>query len=91
MQSLSLGYSPCPNDTFTFYALVHGRIASDGFSVRERLEDVETLNRLVLERALDISKIPITFSVLSVKSIACSARAGRSAVAAGRWSFPGNV
>ena len=57
MQSLSLGYSPCPNDTFIFHALVHGMIACDGFSVRERLEDVETLNRLVLERALDISKI----------------------------------
>jgi 1,4-dihydroxy-6-naphthoate synthase len=57
MPELSLGFSPCPNDTFIFYALVHGRVASGGVTFRERLEDVETLNRLVLDRALDVSKI----------------------------------
>jgi len=54
---LSLGFSPCPNDTFIFDALVHGKVPAGGMSFRERLEDVETLNRLVLEKALDISKI----------------------------------
>ena len=54
---LTLGYSPCPNDTFIFYALVHGRVACDGLHFRERLEDVETLNRLVLAGDLDLSKI----------------------------------
>ncbi len=43
MNTLTLGYSPCPNDTFIFYALTHGRIHAD-FTVREILEDVETLN-----------------------------------------------
>jgi 1,4-dihydroxy-6-naphthoate synthase len=57
MRHLSLGYSPCPNDTFIFYPLVHGLIGSPGFSFHERLEDVETLNRLALEGALDITKI----------------------------------
>ena len=38
MHVLSLGYSPCPNDTFIFYGLVHGRIPLPGFSFRERLE-----------------------------------------------------
>ena len=57
MQSLTLGYSPCPNDTFIFNALVHGRVACAGFSFRERLEDVETLNNLVIAGALDVSKI----------------------------------
>ena len=57
MHSLTLGYSPCPNDTFIFHALVHGLVATDGFSFRERLEDVETLNRLVLGGELDVSKI----------------------------------
>lgn len=56
-RELSLGFSPCPNDTFIFNALVHGVVACDGYRFRERLEDVETLNRLVLARALDISKI----------------------------------
>ncbi len=54
---LTLGYSPCPNDTFIFYALIHGRIPAPGFTVKERLEDVETLNRLALERRLDLTKV----------------------------------
>ncbi len=56
-RTLSLGYSPCPNDTFIFYALTHGRITLENLAVRERLEDVETLNRLALECALDLTKI----------------------------------
>lgn len=56
-RTLSLGYSPCPNDTFIFYALVHGRISLDGLHIEERLEDVETLNRLALDGALDLTKI----------------------------------
>jgi 1,4-dihydroxy-6-naphthoate synthase len=57
MQSLTLGYSPCPNDTFIFHALVHGLVDTRGFTFHERLEDVETLNRLALDGELDISKI----------------------------------
>lgn len=54
---LSLGFSPCPNDTFIFNALVHGLVPTGGLAFTERLDDVETLNRLVLDRALDVSKI----------------------------------
>ena len=57
MKTLSLGYSPCPNDTFIFYALVHKKIPVEGFSFAERLEDVETLNRLASHNELDITKI----------------------------------
>lgn len=56
-RTLTLGYSPCPNDTFIFHALAHGRVPTPGFAVRERLEDVETLNRLALVGALDLTKI----------------------------------
>ena len=56
-RTLTLGYSPCPNDTFIFYALVHGKVRVPGISFRERLEDVETLNRLALEGTLDLTKI----------------------------------
>jgi 5,8-dihydroxy-2-naphthoate synthase len=56
-QVLTLGYSPCPNDTFIFYALVHGRVRVPGVEFRERLEDVETLNQLALEGRLDLTKI----------------------------------
>lgn len=57
MRSLSIGYSPCPNDTFIFYALVHGKIDTGGFIFEETLLDVETLNRMALGSQLDITKI----------------------------------
>jgi len=57
MTTLSLGYSPCPNDTFIFYALVHGKVPLQGLTLQERLEDVETLNRMAFREELDISKV----------------------------------
>lgn len=56
-QMLTIGYSPCPNDTFIFYALIHGRVKVPGVGFREQLEDVETLNRMALEGRLDLTKI----------------------------------
>jgi 1,4-dihydroxy-6-naphthoate synthase len=56
-ETLSLGFSPCPNDTFMFYPLVHGLVETSGISFRERLEDVETLNCLALQGELDVSKV----------------------------------
>ena len=56
-QTLRLGYSPCPNDTFIFYALMHGRIPLPGFSISEELADVETLNRRALAGELDLTKV----------------------------------
>lgn len=63
---LSLGYSPCPNDCFIFYALVHNKIAHDKIihgktasptSWQLWLEDVETLNQWGKIARLDVSKI----------------------------------
>lgn len=56
-RTLSLGYSPCPNDTFIFHALVHGLVRAEGVEFAPRLEDVETLNRLAAEAALDVTKV----------------------------------
>ncbi len=53
---LDLGYSFCPNDTFIFYALSHGKTASP-LPVREVLEDVQTLNDWAGEGQLPITKI----------------------------------
>ncbi|HTG01269.1 MAG TPA: 1,4-dihydroxy-6-naphthoate synthase [Nitrospirota bacterium] len=55
--TLSLGYSPCPNDTFIFYALVHGKVRVPGIEFREELHDVETLNTMAMNSELDITKI----------------------------------
>lgn len=55
--TLTLGYSPCPNDTFIFYALVHGRIDCGGLRFEEILLDVETLNQKARNSELDITKV----------------------------------
>jgi 1,4-dihydroxy-6-naphthoate synthase len=54
---LSLGFSPCPNDTFIFDALVNGKIDTGDFHFEPVLEDVQTLNRWAMEKKLPISKI----------------------------------
>ena len=54
---LSLGFSPCPNDTFIFDALVNHKIDTGDFEFDVVLEDVQTLNRWALEKKLDVSKI----------------------------------
>lgn len=53
----SLGFSPCPNDTFMFDALVNGKIDSGGLSFNIHLADIETLNQLAIKGELDITKI----------------------------------
>ena len=62
MMKLSLGFSPCPNDTFIFDALVNKKIDTGDIEVEAVLEDVETLNRWALEKKLDITKL--SFGVL---------------------------
>lgn len=57
VKNLSLGYSPCPNDTYIFYALTHNKVEISGHLITERLEDVETLNQLALNHLLDLTKI----------------------------------
>lgn len=54
---LSLGFSPCPNDTFIFHALVHGLVPGAPQFDPVLLEDVETLNRWALQGRLEVSKL----------------------------------
>jgi 1,4-dihydroxy-6-naphthoate synthase len=54
---LTLGFSPCPNDTFIFDALVNHQIDAEGLELDVLLEDVQTLNEWALQGKLDISKI----------------------------------
>jgi 1,4-dihydroxy-6-naphthoate synthase len=54
---ISLGYSPCPNDTFIFCALAEGRVDTGGVPVRIVLDDIEGLNRRALEGELEATKV----------------------------------
>ena len=54
---LTLGFSPCPNDTFIFDALVNKKIDTEDLEFEVILEDVETLNTWVFEEKLDVTKL----------------------------------
>lgn len=54
---LSLGFSPCPNDTFIFDALIHHKIDTEGLNFEIIMDDVENLNKKAFEQTLDITKL----------------------------------
>lgn len=54
---LTLGFSPCPNDTFIFDAMVHGRIDTEGLEFDYFLADVEELNQKAFSGGVDVTKI----------------------------------
>ncbi|MDY6973071.1 MAG: 1,4-dihydroxy-6-naphthoate synthase [Thermodesulfobacteriota bacterium] len=57
--TLTLGYSPCPNDTFIFCALANNLIDYEGLDFDIRLHDIEELNRMCREKRLDVTKLSI--------------------------------
>lgn len=63
---LTLGFSPCPNDTFIFDALVNNKIDNGGISFEVILEDVQTLNQWAIEGKLDVTKL--SYGVLPLVS-----------------------
>ena len=54
---LTLGFSPCPNDTFIFDALIHHKIDTEGLEFEVFYDDVETLNHKAFAGELDITKL----------------------------------
>ena len=56
MDELTFGFSPCPNDTFAFHALVHGLVDAP-FRVRPVLLDIEELNRAAHDATFDLTKL----------------------------------
>ncbi len=55
--TLTLGFSPCPNDTFIFDAMIHHRIDTEGLSFEVIMEDVEALNQRAFKQELAITKL----------------------------------
>jgi 1,4-dihydroxy-6-naphthoate synthase len=54
---LTLAFSPCPNDTIIFHALLHGLVDTGSYSFSPFIDDVETLNRFAFEGRFDITKL----------------------------------
>jgi 1,4-dihydroxy-6-naphthoate synthase len=58
VRELTFGFSPCPNDTFAFHALVHGLVEAP-CRVRPVLLDIEELNRQAHSGAFDVTKLSV--------------------------------
>ncbi|MEM6262206.1 MAG: 1,4-dihydroxy-6-naphthoate synthase [Bacteroidota bacterium] len=54
---IKLGFSTCPNDTFMFDALVHGRIPTEDLEFEPHLADIFHLNQLAMKEELDMVKV----------------------------------
>ncbi|MET3114676.1 1,4-dihydroxy-6-naphthoate synthase [Pedobacter sp. CG_S7] len=54
---LTIGFSPCPNDTFIFDALIHHKIDTEGLNFDVFFDDVETLNNKAMRGELDVTKL----------------------------------
>lgn len=54
---LTLGFSPCPNDTFIFYGMMHGKVDTEGLDFEVLMTDVEDLNKKAFNGDLDITKL----------------------------------
>lgn len=57
MTSLSIAFSPCPNDTFIFHAMLHNRIDTLGYNFLVHIDDVETLNNAAFSKKFQITKL----------------------------------
>jgi 1,4-dihydroxy-6-naphthoate synthase len=55
-RQIPFGFSPCPNDTFAFWAAVHGAVSTPGVRLEPVLADIETLN----QRAFGTEALPVT-------------------------------
>jgi len=54
---ITLGFSPCPNDTFIFDALVNNKIDTEGLEFESVISDVEDLNKWAFTKKLDVTKL----------------------------------
>jgi 1,4-dihydroxy-6-naphthoate synthase len=57
MNPIKLAFSPCPNDTFIFDALVHHKIDTEGLEFNFEMADVETLNHMAMNGVVDMCKV----------------------------------
>lgn len=56
--NISLGISPCPNDTFIFHALINGLVKIKG-KIAPTFADVERLNKQAMNNELMVTKLSL--------------------------------
>ncbi|PYT14454.1 MAG: ABC transporter substrate-binding protein [Acidobacteria bacterium] len=56
-RTVRFGHSPDPDDAFMFYGLASGKVAADGYEIVQVLQDIESLNRMALEGAIEVTAV----------------------------------
>src|SRR6266705_1035998 len=56
-RTIRVGHSPDPDDAFMFYGLASGRVRTPGYEIVQVLKDIESLNRLAIEGAIDVTAV----------------------------------
>jgi len=57
MKTVNIAFSPCPNDTFIFHAMLHGAVDTGDYNFVTHLHDIETLNDSAFTGRFDITKL----------------------------------
>lgn len=57
MNKIKLSFSPCPNDTFMFDALIHHKVDTEGLEFDVSYDDIETLNKKAFNGDSDMTKL----------------------------------
>lgn len=63
-QTIRLGISTCPNDTFAFHAMLHRRVDWRGLDFQIELLDIQQLNSRAFQGELDIAKVSFHAALL---------------------------
>ena len=82
---IHFGHSPDPDDAFMFYGLATGKVAAEGYEIVQVLKDIESLNRMAMEGAIEVTAVSIhAYAYLSDRYLLlpCGASMG---TATGRW------
>ena len=56
---IHFGHSPDPDDAFMFYGLATGKVAAEGYEIVQVLKDIESLNRMAMEGAIEVTAVSI--------------------------------
>lgn len=64
MKNIELGFSPCPNDTFMFYAMLHNLVDTSFLRFKPRVHDIEILNNEAFNRRFQVKKLFFFISIL---------------------------
>jgi 1,4-dihydroxy-6-naphthoate synthase len=58
-REITIGHSPDPDDAFMFYALTHGKLDTDGLTIKHHVADIESLNHKAVEGELEVTALSV--------------------------------